>query len=104
MGEQRQRSWERIFKNWGTDDNDSKISLTEWNNFRCNRIYRADTEKCDRKQERDRRVFKWIALAHDDNDGNQFITWNDIMARFGQKWHNDDECYLPMVMPEVTPP
>ena len=55
--EQRQRSWKRIMQNWDTVENDGKISLTEWNNFRCLRIYKGNTSKCERKTERDRRVF-----------------------------------------------
>ena len=102
--EKRQRSWERILKNWDTVDNDGKISLAEWNNFRCMRIYKANTTKCNRQQERDRRVFEWIAKAHDDGDQNEFITWDDIKTKFGQKWHNEEECYLPAKVPEATAP
>ena len=91
-------------KNWDTIDNDGKISITEWNNFRCTRIYKAEVEKCERKTERDRRVFQWIAAAHDDGDGAAFITWEDIKSRFGQKWHDANECYMPATAPEDTAP
>ena len=91
-------------KNWDTIDNDGKISLAEWNHFRCTRIYKADADKCEKKHERDRRVFQWIAEASEDGDGAQFITWQDIKTRFGQKWHNQDECYLPVSMPETMAP